>query len=199
MASEQARRENVIDEHQIYVKKTRDPKRGGSAAVKVQVGTDFHLAGPGAIHVSNASTTDKHERRSFGHQKKQQHGFEERPGGVKFEVHGQRQRVENVADATKVVVGVASNVAGYTGETAVAAKDAVAGAGMNAVGYVAGANDYVVSSEESAAECAARKKAEAERELEAKRSYDSKVFSALSKGQKRGGIEAVYQAFASPL
>uniref|UniRef100_M1APJ2 Uncharacterized protein n=2 Tax=Solanum tuberosum TaxID=4113 RepID=M1APJ2_SOLTU len=84
MASEQVRRkdDNIIDEqHQIQIKKTRDPKRGsGTAAatsVKVQVGSDFHLAGPGAIHVTNDS--DKHS-------------FEERPGGVKFEVHSQRHK-----------------------------------------------------------------------------------------------------------
>lgn len=85
MASEQARRkdDNIIDtkHHQIQIKKTRDPKRGGGTdAVKVQIGSDFHLTGPGAIHVTNA---------------------EERPKGVKFEVHSQRNNdTDNVKEST---------------------------------------------------------------------------------------------------
>lgn len=97
MASQQERRENITDEqHNIHLEKTIDPKRG---AVKVQVGTDFHLAGGGIIHVTDAATASENKgqvqrenQSSFGHNQKQQHGFEERPGGVKFEVNSQKQK-----------------------------------------------------------------------------------------------------------
>ncbi|KAG5597212.1 hypothetical protein H5410_038444 [Solanum commersonii] len=92
---------------------------------------------------------------------------------------------EKAADATKAVAGVTSTVAGYAGGTTVAAKDLVVDAGKKTVGYaedtLAAAKDYVVSVEESAAEYAARKKAEAERELEAKKLQED------TKGENRGG------------
>lgn len=96
MASEQARRkdDNIIDEHhQMQIKKTRDPKRGATAAVKVQAVSDVHLAGPGAIHVTKAVD--------------EQHSIKERPGGVKFEVHGQRNHkgTDNVKESTSHGLG----------------------------------------------------------------------------------------------
>ncbi|MCD9561521.1 hypothetical protein HAX54_020683 [Datura stramonium] len=93
---------------------------------------------------------------------------------------------EKAADATKAIAGVASTVAGYAGGTTVAAKDLVADAGKKTVGYaedkLAAAKDYVVSAEESAAEYAARKKAEAQRDLEAKKSPGD------TKGESGGGF-----------
>ncbi|KAJ8532145.1 hypothetical protein K7X08_012068 [Anisodus acutangulus] len=89
------------------------------------------------------------------------------------------------AEATKATAGVVSSVAGYAGEKTVAVKDLVADAGKKTAGYagdtLAAAKDYVVSAEESAAEYAARKKAEAERGIEAKKSHDT------TKGESRGG------------
>ncbi|KAH0651170.1 hypothetical protein KY285_031284 [Solanum tuberosum] len=93
---------------------------------------------------------------------------------------------EKAADATKAIAGVTSTVAGYAGGTTVAAKDLVVDAGKKTVGFaedtLAAAKDYVVSAEESAAEYAARKKAEAERELEAKKLQED------TKGENRGGF-----------
>ncbi|RAL41666.1 hypothetical protein DM860_008848 [Cuscuta australis] len=89
-----------------------------------------------------------------------------------------RFTAEKAAGATNVAAGVAATAAGYAGKTAIAAKDVVAGAGNSAAGYagdkLAAAKDYVVSAEESAAEYAARKKAEAQREAQAKKPADSK-------------------------
>ncbi|XP_052177563.1 seed biotin-containing protein SBP65 [Diospyros lotus] len=85
---------------------------------------------------------------------------------------------EKTVEATKAVAGVTKGVAGYTGQKAVAAKDAVAHAGQRAMEYtgqkVAATKDSIVATEESATEYAARKKAEAERELEAKKSAHAK-------------------------
>ncbi|KAL6975915.1 hypothetical protein U1Q18_024710 [Sarracenia purpurea var. burkii] len=85
---------------------------------------------------------------------------------------------EKTVDATKAAANAAGGVVGYAGEKAVAAKDVVAQAGQRAAGYtgekVAAAKDAVVFAEESAVEYAARKKAEAERELEARKSDQSK-------------------------
>ncbi|KAH0744018.1 hypothetical protein KY290_032011 [Solanum tuberosum] len=93
---------------------------------------------------------------------------------------------EKAADATKAIAGVTSTVAGYAGGTTVAAKDLVVDAGKKTVGFaedtLAAAKDYVVSAEESAAEYAARKKAEAERELEAKKLQED------TKGENRRGF-----------
>ncbi|XP_019232015.1 PREDICTED: seed biotin-containing protein SBP65-like isoform X1 [Nicotiana attenuata] len=98
---------------------------------------------------------------------------------------------EKAADATKAVAGVASSVAGYAGDKAVAAKDVVADVGKKTVGYaedkLVAAKDYVVSAEESAAEYAARKKAEAERESEAKRSHDTKEETKVE--EKESGVK----------
>ncbi|KAL3509231.1 hypothetical protein ACH5RR_028632 [Cinchona calisaya] len=70
---------------------------------------------------------------------------------------------EKAAQATKAMAGVA-----------VAAKDKMVGAGQTVVGYTESklvpAKDAVVASEESAAEYAARKKAEAQRDFEEKKS-----------------------------
>ncbi|TMW98712.1 hypothetical protein EJD97_003614 [Solanum chilense] len=92
---------------------------------------------------------------------------------------------EKAADATKAIAGVTSTVAGYAGGTTVAAKDLVVDAGKKTVGFaedtLAAAKDFVVSAEESAAEYAARKKAEAERELEAKKLQEH------TKEENRGG------------
>lgn len=76
------------------------------------------------------------------------------------------------AEATKKVAGVTSSVAGYTGEK-------VAGATHTVVGYagekLAAAKDVVVSTEEKAAEYAARKKAEAQQS--GKKSQQDKVIN----------------------
>ncbi|KAK4368994.1 hypothetical protein RND71_012786 [Anisodus tanguticus] len=94
------------------------------------------------------------------------------------------------AEATKATAGVVSSVAGYAGEKTVAAKDLVADAGKKTAGYagdkLAAAKDYVVSAEESAAEYAARKKAEAQRDIEAKKSRDTK-------GESRGPVSGEKQ------
>ncbi|XP_055823819.1 seed biotin-containing protein SBP65 [Solanum dulcamara] len=91
---------------------------------------------------------------------------------------------EKAADATKAIACVTSTVAGYAGGTTVAVKDVVVDAGKKTVGFaedkLAAAKDYVVSAEESAVEYAARKKAEAERELKAKKLQDD------TKGENRG-------------
>ncbi|KAL7219358.1 hypothetical protein ACSBR2_012430 [Camellia fascicularis] len=86
---------------------------------------------------------------------------------------------EKTVEATLAATNVAQGVAGYTGDKVVAAKDVVAHAGQRAVEYtgekVAAAKDAVVATEESAKEYTARKKAEAERELQARKSTQSKV------------------------
>lgn len=85
---------------------------------------------------------------------------------------------DKIVGATEVVANVTSGVAGYAGGK-VAAKDVVAGAGQKTMGYagekLAAVKDTLVATEESAKDYAARKKAEKERELEAKKSYQSKV------------------------
>ncbi|KAI8010390.1 Seed biotin-containing protein SBP65 [Camellia lanceoleosa] len=85
---------------------------------------------------------------------------------------------EKTVEATLAATNVAQGVAGYTGDKVVAAKDVMAHAGQRAVEYtgekVAAAKDAVVATEESAKEYTARKKAEAERELQARKSTQSK-------------------------
>lgn len=86
---------------------------------------------------------------------------------------------EMTVEATKKTVDVAKGVAGYAGEKAVAAKDVVAHGVQKAAQYtgekVGVVKDKVVAAEESVKEYAARKKAEAERELEARSAAQSKV------------------------
>ncbi|KAL6559903.1 hypothetical protein OROGR_005020 [Orobanche gracilis] len=75
--------------------------------------------------------------------------------------------MEKAAEATKAAADLTSSVAGYT-------KDKVTGAGQTVTGYagekLAAAKDAVVASEEKAAEYAARKKAEARKDMEGKKS-----------------------------
>ncbi|XP_060188016.1 seed biotin-containing protein SBP65-like isoform X1 [Lycium barbarum] len=118
MASQQARRENVTDERKIEVEKARVPKMAShfeSLADQVQGATDVH---PGAVHVKSTVTTvpdqGTHQTKSRHHDQKsqpiqqaqrekqqssdvvtqgrKQQGFEEKPGGVKFDVHGQEHK-----------------------------------------------------------------------------------------------------------
>lgn len=130
MASQQERRENVTDEGEINLEKNKVPQIAShfeSLAEKVQGAADVHPAGPGAIHVKSTVTTDtdqgdkgeqsqqmqqaQREKQSSTDQAKsseivnegrKQQGFEERPGGVKFEVLGQEQKGSDTGRETQM-------------------------------------------------------------------------------------------------
>ncbi|XP_059282787.1 seed biotin-containing protein SBP65 isoform X4 [Lycium ferocissimum] len=128
MASQQARRENVTDERKIEVEKARVPKMAShfeSLADEVQGATDVH---PGAVHVKSTVTTvpdqGTHQTKSHHHdqesqpiqqaqrekqqssdvvtQGRKQQGFEEKPGGVKFDVHGQEHTNSDTTRGTQM-------------------------------------------------------------------------------------------------
>ncbi|CAA0819900.1 late embryogenesis abundant domain-containing protein / LEA domain-containing protein [Striga hermonthica] len=166
MASEQPRREDVS---KIEVEKDRVPKMTTHFESLAQ--TEGRQQGLSLEEISKLRGTaqqssveairaaeDRYEKAN------QQMGTESK--GLKD------QALEKVAEATKVV----SNVAGYT-------KDKVVGAGQTVAGYtgekLAAVKDAVVAAEEKAADYAARKKAEAQRDLEAKKSSQEQESGSL--------------------
>lgn len=86
MASQQARRENVTDEKDTVSKMASHFE---SLADKVH---EEEASSPGEVHVKKTTVTSFEEP----HQGRKQQVFQEKPEGVKFDVHGQEQKDSDI-------------------------------------------------------------------------------------------------------